>query len=79
MIGNLVINVYQEALIWRLNKHSTIRMNWLMQLNDGTLHIQLNTESNDRTQYLFSYNTCKHMNASSIYMRDIIKGWIHLR
>ena len=50
-----------------------------MQLNNGTLHVRLNTESNDRTLYLFNYNVCKRLNISDIYVVDIIRCQIHLR
>ena len=77
MIVYKVINIFQEGLSWRLDKHSTVKMNWLMLLNDDTSHIHLNTESNGRTLYLFNYNVCKNLNLRSICVRDIIKGRIH--
>ena len=39
MIWHLVIDVCQESLIWRLDKHSVVKINWLIELNNDTLHI----------------------------------------
>ena len=73
MIWHLVIDVCQESLIWRLDKHSVVKINWLIELNNDTLHIQLNIKSNSRTQYLFNYNVCKHSNVSGIYIEGYHK------
>jgi hypothetical protein len=48
-----------------------------MKLNNDTLDIHLNTESNGWTLYLFNYNICKHLNVSDICIGYIIKGQIH--
>ena len=39
MIWHLVIDVCQESLIWRLDKHLVVKINWLIELNNDTLHI----------------------------------------
>jgi hypothetical protein len=66
MIWYLVIDVCQKGLICRLDKHLVVKMNWLIQFNGNTLHIQLNTKSKSliRILHLFNYNMCKHLNVS---------------
>jgi hypothetical protein len=41
-------------------------MNWLMLLNNDTLHITQNADSNSQTLYLFNYNMCKHLDVGGI-------------
>jgi hypothetical protein len=53
VIGYLVIYVCYEDMSRRLDKHSVVKINWLVQLNDDTLHIHLNIKSNSRTLHLF--------------------------
>ena len=79
IIGYLVIGVGLEGLIWGLVKHLVVKINWLMSLNNSTLHTRLSTESYGQTLYLFNYNVCKHQNDCCIFVGDIIKDQIHLR
>jgi hypothetical protein len=51
----------------RLDKHSIVKINWLIQLNDDTLHIQLNTKSNSRTLHFFQ---CMQAPECKWYLRE---------